>query len=392
VPGVPRPQLPREVVRLGWVSFWLDVASEMVYPLVPLFVATLVAAPGLTLGLIEGAADGVLSILTALSGRASDRLGRRVPFIRAGYSLSAASKPLLALVTGWPALLGLRVADRTGKGLRTAARDALIADLTPPEQRGAAYGFHRSMDTAGALVGVLLALGLLQLLPGEYRTIFAIAAVPGVLAVALTFRIRESVKTAPAPPGPPPSWRSLPPSFWRVCTPLWVFALGASSDAFLLLRSRESGFSETQVILAYALMNLCYALSAAPAGRLSDRLGRARTIALGWALFAVVYARFALHEFEVLWILFALYGVFLGLTQGVGRAWITDHAPAEQRGTALGVHQLGLGLIVFASNALTGVLWDSVGPSAAFGFGAVTSVVALALLYWAARTTRVDAR
>lgn len=378
-----RPKLSREILKLGWISFFLDVASEMVYPLVPLFVASVLGAPGLALGLIEGVADGVLSLVTALSGRASDRLRRRTPFIRVGYTLAAVSKPLLGLATSWMGVLTLRVSDRTGKGLRTAARDALIVDLAGPEQRGDAFGFHRAMDTSGAFVGVLGALALLHYLPGQYRTIFALTAIPGAVAVWLSFRVRE-----PALPPPAPTARGasrLPPSFWRACAPLWVFALGNSSDAFLLLRSHEEGFSETQVILAYALMNLTYTLTAIPAGRLSDDYGRTRILAIGWTLNAVVYASFAWLSLDALWIVFAAYGVFLGLTQGVAKAWIADHAPASQRGTALGAYQLGIGVLVLLSNALAGWLWDEVRPSAAFALGAATSVLALVVLPWSSR-------
>jgi len=380
---VARPKLPREILKLGWISFFLDVASEMVYPLVPLFVASTLGAPGLALGLIEGGADAILAVVTALSGRVSDRMRRRTPFLRVGYAIAAASKPLLGLATHWTGVLALRVTDRTGKGLRTAARDALIADLAGPEQRGDAFGFHRSMDTAGAFVGVLGALALLHFLPGQYRTIFALTAIPGAMAVWLTFRVRE-----PAAPPPAPSARGaskLPRGFWRACAPLWMFALGNSSDAFLLLRSHDEGFSETNVILAYALMNLAYTLTAIPAGRLSDDYGRKRVIAIGWTLNAIVYASFAWLSLDALWIVFAAYGVFLGLTQGVAKAWIADHAPAELRGTALGAYQLGIGLLVLVSNAFAGWLWDAVHPSATFAFGAVTSVLALALLAWTSR-------
>lgn len=381
-----RPKLPAEIVRLGWISFCLDVASEMIYPLIPLFVAGVLGAPGMALGLIEGAADGVLSVLTALSGRQSDRLRRRTPYIRAGYSLSAAAKPLIALVSAWPGLLALRVADRTGKGLRTAARDALIADLAPAAQRGAAFGFHRAMDTSGAVVGVLLTLALLHFLPGQYRTIFALTVIPGAAAVWLTFRIPEPVH-APAPSSVKARFSDLPRAFWRTCIPLWIFAVGASSDAFLLLRAHDVGFTETQVILAYALMNVAYALVAQPAGRLSDKFGRPRMLAIGWCMHAVVYASFAWLSLDALWFVFAAYGVFLGLTQGVAKAWIADHAPAHLRGTAIGAYQLALGLLVLMSNVLAGWLWDNVSHSATFGFSALTSVAALAFLPRTARAS-----
>lgn len=384
----PRSPLPPEVRRLGWVSFWLDVASEMVYPLVPLFVASVLQAPGLALGLIEGVADGLFHVLTALSGRHSDRLRRRVPFIRLGYGLAAAAKPLLGLVTTWPALLALRALDRAGKGLRTAARDALIADVAGPGRRGEAFGFHRAMDTAGAIAGVLLALGLLALLAGQYRTIFALTAIPGACAVLLTFRIREPERARTPAHAPLPPLSALLGSLWRACGVMWIFALGSPSPAFLLLRARDHGLLDAGVVGLYLLMNVVYALVALPAGRLSDRLGRTRVMALGWSVFAASFAAFGLLEDTFAWFGFALYGAHLGLTQGAAKAWITDHAPTELRGTALGVYQLGLGVALLASSVLAGALWDGRSHAAPFAVGGGFALLALALLPWASAGRR----
>ena len=388
-PTAPPPaKLPREIVALGWISFCLDVASEMVYPLVPLFAVGVLHAPGLALGLIEGSAEGLLAIMTAVSGRYSDRIRKRVPFIRAGYGIAAAAKPLIALVGSWPALLALRALDRFGKGLRTAARDALIADLAGPKRHGAAFGFHRTMDTAGAFVGVLLALVVLHFLPEHYRLMFALTALPGALAIALTFRIREPPREVAVDARAPrvASNSKLPRAIWPVCAVLWLFALGNSSDAFLLLRAKSAGFSVTQVIAAYALMNLVYTLAAFPAGKLSDRWGRARVIALGWLIYAAVYAGFASLDAPALWVAFAVYGLHLGLVQGVAKAWIADHAPPELRATALGVYQFGLGIALLASSAVAGWLWDADATHAApFYLGSAFALAASALLPWAAR-------
>lgn len=379
-----RERLPAVVRRLGWVSFWLDVASEMIYPLVPLFLASVLHAPGLALGLIEGVAEGSLAMFTALAGLQSDRVRRRVPFIRAGYAISVLAKPLLALAYSWPVVLVLRALDRFGKGLRTAPRDALIADATEPAQRGAAFGFHRAMDTSGAFVGVLLALLLMSWLPGQYRAIFALTAIPGVVAVALTMLVREPSSTTVAAPIARGGVRELGASFWRIAAVLWLFALANSSDAFLLLRAKDVGFADTQVVWGYALMTLTYAASAFPAGRLSDRFGRAPVIAAGWAIYALVYGAFAWLAAPALWLGFAVYGAYLGLTQGVATAWVADHAPRELRGTAQGVYRFGLGVALLASSTLAGWLWDAVDPSAPFVFGSGAALLALGLLPFAA--------
>jgi len=376
-----RSRLAPGIVRLGWISFLLDVASEMVYPLIPIFVGTLLAAPGLALGAIEGAAEGLLSVVTALSGWHSDRMRRRVPYIRLGYALAAVAKPLLALAYAWPAVLALRSLDRLGKGLRTAARDALIGDLAGA-RRGAAFGFHRAMDTAGALTGVLLALLLLSLLPGEYRTIFALTAVPGAAAVVLTLTIREAprVSSPPTSEGGGAGIGRLPRAFWSAASLLWLFALGNSSDAFLLLRASELGFSDLGVVWAYAAYNLVYSCASYPAGRASDRFGRRRVLAIGWTLYALTYAGFALAGGAALWWLFPLYGLHMGLTQGVARAWIVDGAPSDARGTALGVYHLGLGAALFSSSLFAGWLWDTFGARSSFAFGSAVAVLALLAL------------
>jgi MFS family permease len=385
--GTPQ-RLPREIVRLGWISFFLDVASEMVYPLIPLFVASTLRAPGFALGLIEGCADALHALMTALSGRTSDRIRRRVPFVRWGYGVAALSKPLLALVGSWPAMLALRAADRFGKGLRTAPRDALIVDLAGPKRLGAAFGFHRAMDTAGALVGVLLSLALLRWLPGEYRTVFALTTIPGAVAVALAFGVREPEAPSASAPRARPPISALPASLWRVLVPLWIFALGNSSDTFLLLRASDSGFNELEVVGAYALMNVTYAAVSFPAGRSSDRWGRGRVIAIGWATYALVYAGFAWLAGPALWGAFALYGAYLGLTQGVAKAWVADHAPAELRATALGLYQLGASLALLAASAGAGLLWDRAGHELPFQFGAAAAALALLSLPGAIRASR----
>ncbi len=370
-------RLPAALWRLCWISFLLDVASEMVYPLIPLFLASTLGAPALVLGLIEGFADGLLSVVTAWSGRASDKSGKRVPFIRAGYALAAAAKPLLGLAGSWPVALFLRAGDRMGKGLRTAARDALIADLAGPTRRGEAFGLHRAMDTAGALTGVLLTLVLLHFLPGQYRTMFLLTAIPGAAAIALSFTLREIAQ----PPQPHAKWFSvseLPRPYWRTAIMLWAFSLASSSDAFLLLRAREWGIGDRNVVLVYGLFTLTYALVSLPAGRWSDQVGRRRVLAVGWSAYALIYAGFAWLGPSSAWWLFAGYGVVMGLTQGVAKAWIADFAPVHARGTALGVYHMGVGVAIFLSSACTGWLWDWRGATSALLTCSALALVAVA--------------
>jgi MFS family permease len=377
-------KLPRAVVRLGWVSLLADVSSEMAAPLIPLFLGTLLASPGTALGVIEGSVQALLAVMTALAGWHSDRIRRRTPYVRWGYGIAMAAKPALALASSWPVVLALRLADRFGKGLRGAPRDALIADLTRG-QRGAAFGFHRGMDTAGALIGALLAAALIAALPGRYQLVFALTAIPGVLTVALAFTVRE-----PEPHGANPSrsprsasgstLRGLGSPFWRAAVVQWLFALGAVSEGFLILRASGQGFADTSTVLAYALFNAVYAATAYPAGRLSDRLGRPRLLAIGWTIFVATMLIGCAVSGSWTLVLFPMLGLHLGFTYGVGKAWIADLAPREQRGTALGVFQLGSGAALLAGGVVVGQLWDRVSPSASFLWAAALGGAALLLL------------
>jgi MFS family permease len=399
--GMPQ-QLPGPVRHLGWISFFTDIASEMVYPVVPLFLTSALGAPVVVLGLIEGVAEAIVSVMKGLSGWHSDKAGRRVPYIRAGYGLAALSKPLMALAYAWPMVFLARATDRLGKGLRTTARDAMIADAVDGTIAGRAFGFHRMMDTGGAIVGVLFALLLLKFLPGEYRLVFLIAGVPGLAAVWLTFRLRELRKAAeprgdcPAP-GPAPQVRveasdqtgqagqagqagplGFSPAYWLTLSLLTLFAFANSSDTLLLLRARNLGWNDSQVILGYLLFNLTYAASAYPLGILSDRIGRWRMLISGWALYSAVYFGFSVSEGGGVWWLFPLYGLSMGLTEGVGKALISGHVPAQRKGTALGVFHMGLGLTALASSVVAGLLWDHAGPSAPFRLGGAVALAAVA--------------
>jgi MFS family permease len=383
--------LPRQVWLLGGVSFFADVSSEMIYPLLPLFVVAVLGATATEMGWIEGLAQAEVAVMAAYAGWRSDRFRRRLPWVRWGYGLPVIGKAILALATAWPIVLVGRVVDRIGKGFRGSPRDALIADATPEAMRGRAFGLHRTMDTAGAFAGVLLAAAIIWLV-GEtrderpFRIVFAIAAAMGAAAVALTFLVREVPST---PRSPKPAARSpLPRSYWLVLAMLLVFALANSSDTFLLLRAGQLGMSPLEAILAYAVYNVAYALASYPAGALSDRVGRWGVIGVGWTIYAIAYAGFAIATPAMIWPLFAIYGLYMALTDGVGKALIADHAPPDHRGYALGIYYLATGATTVASSVIAGVLWDRVGPSAPFWLGSAAAVASVAMLAIVARTKR----
>ena len=400
------PPLPRTVVLLGWVSFFADVSGEMIYPLLPLFIVGVLGASATSLGWVEGVAAVIVSLLTAWAGIRSDRgrggLHRRVPWIRWGYGLPVVGKAILTVAVGWPMVMLGRGVDRFGKGLRGSPRDALIADAAEPSQRGRAFGFHRMMDTAGATVGVLLAAVLLWWLGGSpeaqsasveqahdagwaFRVIFGISAAMGLAALALTFLVRESPidegeQPATTDHGAPVRFFGLPRAYWMTAAVLLVFAVANSSDTFLLLRARDVGLAPWAVVLAYALYNILYAVISYPAGIVSDRLGRWRVVVFGWGIYAATYAGFAFTGAIGVWPLFALYGVYMALTDGVGKALIADHAPKDRRGAAIGIFYMLNGFATLVSSVVAGLLWDQVGHEWPFLVGAGAAVVAMVML------------
>lgn len=422
-PTANHPPLPRPVWVLSWVSFFADVSSEMIYPLLPLFLVGVLGASKLELGAMEGSAAFLVACLSAYAGIRSDRGGllrRRVPWIRWGYGLPVLGKLLIALSTSWPLAVGGRLFDRFGKGLRGAPRDALIADAVTASQRGQAFGLHRAFDTTGALLGVLLSALLLWWLTGTpvegspadaqstetpawiFRAIFGVGAALGLASLALTFLVEESEKpaarelpsraddlvaptTASAVELPRQSlWSSLPRSYWSVLGILMLFSLANSSDTFVLLRASELGYSAWSVVLLYAFYNALYAVLSYPIGLLSDRLGRWRIMAAGWAMYALAYAGFAMLPQEHawgMWPLMGLYGVYMALTDGVGKALIADHAPRDRRGSAMGLYYGVTGLTSLIASALAGMLWDRDGSAPALWLGSGMAVVALGALF-----------
>lgn len=391
-----RRALTPNVFRLGLVSFFADVSSEMLYPLIPIFLTVTLGAPASIVGVIEGAAEATASILKTVSGRIADRTGRRVEQIFGGYLVSAIAKTLIALAYSWPLVLIARVLDRTGKGFRSSPRDAVLADSADPPVRGAAFGWHRAMDTAGAVVGPLLALGLLLVLDGDMRKIIGLAVIPGligafiVLSVSDPRRMRRKTGAPTADehvdPSPTPAshgrlrWSAIPPRF-KLYLGAWLpFVLVNSSDVFLILRAKQLGFSTTAVVLVYVLYNLVYALGCVPLGHLSDRLGRRRVLVGGMLVFAAVYAGFsvATSTWQVV-VLFAVYGLYIAATDGVGKAFAVDLVPSHLRATSVGLLGTLTGVTTLVASTLAGALWDVVGPWAPFALGAAGALVSAAL-------------
>ncbi len=403
-PGGPaaRRALPTAVVALGTVSFFNDLSSEMIYPLLPVFLTAVLAAGPQALGIIEGIAESTASLLKLVSGLWSDRVRRRKPLVVAGYGLASAARPLIGLAGGWATVLALRFADRVGKGLRSSPRDALIADLTRPDQRGRAYGIQRAMDHAGAVAGPLVAASLLELAGLPLPQVFLLAAIPAAAAMAIVLlAVREPAKgdpesaggaSAPAPTSIadaaevspsflPAQGGSLGRPFYSLIGALVIFTLGNSTDAFLLLRLSEAGASAATVAALWSALHVVKSLGTYAGGLVSDRAGRRPMMLTGWVLYAAVYAGFALTESaEALYLFFIAYGIYFGLTEPVEKAWVSELAPARLRGTAFGVYHAAVGLSALPASIVFGLLWKAYGAPAAFLTGAGLAAAAALLL------------
>ena len=380
-----RPRLPPQVLLLGLVSLLNDTASELIYPLLPVFLTTTLGASPAVIGLIEGAADGLASILKYFAGSWSDRASRRKPLIVTGYALAAGSRALIAAAAAWPAVLAARLVDRTGKGMRSAPRDALISDVTAADQRGRAFGFHRALDHTGAVLGPLLAVLLLQAFGLPLRTVFTIAVIPGAIGVVLLlFVLRERGRdAAPARAGSPSA--AIPPDarrrFLGAIAAISLFSLANSSDAFLLLQAHAAGVTTAMLPLLWAAHHVVKSLFTAQAGALSDRIDRRKMLAAGWTLYAAIYAAFPFaHSLGAFVALFVAYAVPFTLTEGAERAWIADLVPAEVRGKGFGIYYLANGLCVLAGTALFGAVYQWVSRPAAFFTGAGLALAAAVMV------------
>jgi MFS family permease len=383
--------LPPNVLALSLVSLLNDTSSEIIYPLLPAFLALTLGASPFAIGLIEGFAESVASLLKLFSGYLSDKFGTRKLPVFMGYSLAAITRPLLAFVTSWPQVLFVRMSDRVGKGIRGAPRDALIAAGVPPEKRGLAFGFNRAADHLGAVLGPVAAFILLSFIavdpakPAayEYQRVFLYASIPVVFGIfVIVFFVREDTKPVEGVNNRIRfSLREFDGNFKRFLIVIAVFTLSNSTDAFLLLRAAESGISAAVLPLLWMVLHLSKVVSSLIGGDLSDRVGRRTMIFAGWIVYALVYTGFAFvgAAWQV-WVLFIIYGVYFGLTEGVEKALVADMVPEDKRGTAYGFYNLAFGITVFPASLLFGLMWTGLGPSAAFLISACVSLLAALLL------------
>jgi MFS family permease len=391
-------QLPRNIWAVGLTSFFMDVSSEMVLNILSLFLANVLGVKTNIIGLIEGLAEATASILKLFSGWLSDKLGGRKWLAVVGYGLSAVSKPFFYIAGTWELIAGVRWADRVGKGIRTAPRDALVADSVTKETRGLAFGFHRAMDTAGAMTGILIAVlvvwltqrNALDLSKSTFQTVVLISLLPAVLAVLSLALGAKDVPVKGQRAAPQFSLRGMGKPFIVFLVIVSIFTLGNSSDAFLVLRAQNLGISVTGILVMLAMFNLIYSLISTPAGSLSDRIGRRRLIIGGWLVYAVIYLGFALAQAAwQVWALYVAYGLYYGMAFGTANALVADLVPENVRGTAYGTYNAIIGVLAFPASFIAGLLWQGAGswggfgPSAPFLFGgSLALIAALLMAFW----------
>jgi MFS family permease len=377
------------VFFLGIVSLLTDISSEMIFTLVPLFLFNVLRIGTPIIGLIGGLSESADAVFRILSGWLSDRVGRRKPLAVVGYSISTIAKPFMYLASSWGGVLAVRFGDRLGKGIRTSPRDALVADSVSAKERGKGFGLHRAMDTFGAVLGLAIAAiiiyfvqgGELKLSPETYKWLIVVGIVPAVLAIAvLLFFVHERKKASPGAQQKLPriGLAGFDTRFKLFLVVMAVFTLGNSSDFFVILRAQNLGSSVIYVVLMLVVFNLVYAVTALPAGVLSDRLGRRRVIILGWFIYVLVYLGFALaSELWQVWLLFAGYGLYYGVVEGVARAFVADLVPKERRGTAYGLYHGVVGMSLLPASLIAGWLWQAYSPAVPFYFGAGLAFIAM---------------
>jgi MFS family permease len=393
-------RLPRPVWLLGWVSLATDAATEAIYPLLPFFLTRVLGATAVSLGIVEGAAEAVNSILKIWAGRLADRSRSKRWLVLIGYGVSSIARPFIAITTTWLQVFSVRVLDRIGKGVRGAPRDAMLASWTTPTTRGMVYGFHRGMDHLGAVVGPVLASAFLYFRPEDYRTLFALTIIPGGIAVALIFFVEEPENksyvvsgfsrtvdvdtTTPAVAGTSRTvdGAPLPREFTAFMLVLSLFTLGNSTDAFLLLKLTDVAGSPRWIPLLWAALHVVKAIVSMVGGSWSDRIGRRSVIAIGWLVYAAVYAGFAVSDtLPALVSWFLVYGFYFGFAEGTEKALVADLAPAGRRGLAFGIYNAVQGLGTLSASVVFGLIWTMHGAAAAFGFGAALALAATALLF-----------
>ncbi|PIU29003.1 MAG: MFS transporter [Candidatus Hydromicrobium americanum] len=374
-------KIPKNVFALGWVSFFNDLASEMVYPIVPIFLTSFLGVPVAIVGVIEGIAESTASILKVFSGWLSDRFQKRKPFVISGYCLSTLSKIILGLSYSWPLVLVARFFDRFGKGIRTSARDSLITESCSESIRGKSFGFHRALDTLGAVFGPLAAILFLAIFNNNIRLIFYIAFIPGLIGIILLLIfVREKKKNALCFSDLKLKWRDVNPSFKIFLLISIIFSIGNSSDAFLILRAQNLGLAIKVTIFAYVLFNLTYALFSIPAGVIVDKIGAKKVLIMGLVLFSLVYFFLGLINSSLfIWLLFPVYGIYMALTEGVGKAYISLLVPQEKSGTAFGIYQTSIGICSFFSSLIAGVMWNYINVRVPFYFGSITALISAIL-------------
>ena len=371
---------PRNVFVLGLVSLFMDISSEMIYPLIPLYLNNVLHASKTSIGVIEGIAESTASILKVFSGWLSDRLGKRKALIFWGYGISVFSRPILATATSWMHVLIYRFTDRVGKGVRTAPRDAIIADSTRKEILGRAFGFHRSMDTVGAMIGPGIAFALLGVFHDSLQTVFWISMIPGALAILTIALFVKDVKGSRGAEKPKISLKGFDRKFKAFLFIVAIFTLGKTSDAFLVLRAQDLGVRTGLIPALYLVFNLVSASLSTPAGIMADRVGKRRVILASYLLFSLIFAGFAYATNELhAWILFGIYGIFVAINEGVQRAYVATIIKPEIKWTGYGIYHTIIGLAALPSSIIGGALWQNIGPQALFFYGAAMSLLSCVL-------------
>ncbi len=405
-------RIPRNLLAVSLGSLFTDISSEMIVHLLPLFLTNVLGAKTAVVGLIEGVAESTASLTRLISGWLSDKLGKRKALTVFGYSLSAVAKPLLLLANTWPLVMLLRFFDRLGKGIRTAPRDALVADSLQAENRGFGFGLHRAADTLGATIGLAIAAAVtyaagssaVTLKAETFHLVIWISIIPAVLGVLALILLAHDVPilpkgesaAGPNPPAPIAAKRRMSPRLVGFYVVIALFTLGNSSDAFLVLRAQDRGLSVFQVMLAIFIFNAVYTLASAPAGSRSDKIGRGRVLVAGWVVYALVYLGFALAGASwQIWVLYALYGLYYAMVEGTARAYVADLSSPEHRGTAYGIFNAAVGIMAFPASLIAGILWQGVstwqgfGASAPFFFGSAMAIVAVVLtIFWLPRLAK----
>jgi MFS family permease len=381
-------RLRPQVIIFGLVSLLNDAASEMIFPLLPVFLTSTLGTTAFVVGIIEGGADALASILKFYAGAWSDRMKSRKSFVTTGYGLAAASRGLIAVAYAWPVVLMARLIDRAGKGLRSAPRDAMITDVTGPDERGRAFGFQRALDHTGAIIGPLLAMLLISGFHLSLRTVFALAVIPGAVGVVLLMtKLREPPRVSDGGEAPRLSGQHLPAPFWRSITAIALFSLANSSDAFLILQAHAAGVTTAMLPLLWSAHHVIKSLFSTRAGALSDRMNRTTLLIAGWTIYAIIYFVFPFSRSTTFFfVLFIVYAIPFTLTEGAERAWIAERVPPELRGKGFGYYYLANGVCVLAGTALFGWLYDRVSHAAAFDTGAALALAAAAWVFLCRRS------